>query len=101
MKDNQYGIGEPVGPQGKLLKGVDLDLVVVPTVAFTQDAHRIGMGGGYYDRAFGQQSHRSVCLVGVAFDCQEAEFKPQEHDVTMDVIVTESAIYYRQGFQDA
>ena len=64
----------------------DLDLVLVPGVAFGLDGHRLGRGKGYYDRLL--QSF-SGTKVGVAFEEQIVEVVPSEaNDVRMDVILT-------------
>lgn len=71
-------------------------MVIVPMVGFNRYCDRIGMGGGYYDRVLGAGNFRPVSLVGVAFDCQLAEFDPQPQDVPMDLVVTESRQYSRR-----
>ena len=71
---NRFGIWEPV--DGIEVAPRSLDWIIVPMVVFDTDNHRIGMGGGYYDRAlsFAQHRHRVLLprLSGVAFACQEA-----------------------------
>ena len=71
---NQYGIWEP--DEGAGVSPRELDWIILPMVAYDNDGHRIGMGGGYYDRAlaFARHRHRSVkpWLTGAAFACQEA-----------------------------
>jgi 5-formyltetrahydrofolate cyclo-ligase len=64
------------------------DLVVVPGLAFTRDGRRLGQGGGWYDRFLA----RTRCpKVGVCFDVQVvAELPVEDHDVVVDVVVTES-----------
>lgn len=66
----------------------EIDLVIVPGVAFDEEGGRLGMGGGYYDR-FLQKNHRCI---GVAWDVQISP-KPlpiEEHDIRMGQIITES-----------
>lgn len=97
-RKNKFGIPEPVIQPGELIAGSSLELVVVPTVAFNRNCDRIGMGGGYYDRTFGSSglaASRKVTLVGLAFDCQQATFNAQPHDVALDAIITESATVTR------
>lgn len=48
FEENIYGILEPVG--GDLINEVDIDLAIVPLLAFDKTGHRIGYGKGYYDR---------------------------------------------------
>jgi len=83
---NNFGVWEPT--RGFLISPRLLDLVVTPTVAFDRNAHRIGMGGGYYDRAFAFLRHRKHWihpkLLGVAFQCQEVEeITPNPWDIRL------------------
>lgn len=66
-----------------------LDVVVVPGLGFTRDGHRLGQGGGHYDRFLPRL--RADCLtIGVAFAEQVVDELPvEDHDVTVDVVVTD------------
>lgn len=67
----------------------EIDMVVVPGVAFDRSRNRLGRGKGFYDRLLA--GSRAV-TVGVAFDCQlfDADEIPVEpHDVALDYIITE------------
>ena len=66
-----------------------LDVVVVPGLAFTADGERLGQGGGHFDRFL--TGVRVDCLrIGVAFHEQVvAELPITEHDVTVDVVITD------------
>lgn len=88
LRPNRFGIPEPV--QGRrCVPAGRLDLVVMPLVAFDHRGNRLGMGGGYYDRALGGKRRRQL-LVGVAFACQQAESIPaQPWDVPIDLVITE------------
>jgi 5,10-methenyltetrahydrofolate synthetase len=69
------------------------DVVVVPCVGFTAAGHRLGYGGGYYDRWLA--AHRHVVAVGIAWSNAEldlATFAPREHDVPLAFIVTEHGV---------
>ena len=81
----KFGIREPMETCVAIPPN-DLDLVLVPGVAFGLDGHRLGRGKGYYDRLL--QSY-SGTKVGIAFDEQIVEAVPSEsNDVRMDVILT-------------
>ena len=71
-----------------------LDIVLLPLLAFDDRGNRLGMGGGYYDRLFASRLHRKTkqpLRVGLAFDCQQAERLPmQAWDVPLHAVVTES-----------
>ena len=97
LKNNRYGIAEPIGRSGAGLRGQDMDLVITPVVGFNQQCDRIGMGGGFYDRTFqgrsGQGGRWRATLIGIAFDCQLADFDPAPHDIPLNGVVTETRRY--------
>ncbi|MDJ0877044.1 MAG: 5-formyltetrahydrofolate cyclo-ligase [Halieaceae bacterium] len=83
---NRFGIPEPAlsARKGQIYA---MDLVLAPLVAFTRNGERLGMGGGYYDRAL---QRAGVCVVGVAHSCQQVEQLPRDPwDVAMKVVITE------------
>ncbi len=83
---NRYGIPEPALNASEAEAGV-MDLVLAPLVAFTCSGERLGMGGGYYDRALAGSRAR---LVGVAHSCQQVERLPSDPwDVAMTLVITE------------
>ena len=68
-----------------------IDMVVVPGVAFDRRGHRIGFGGGFYDRFLATVS---CAKVGLCYDALVLGAIPDEvHDVAMDIVVAESAVY--------
>lgn len=72
------------------------DIMLVPLVAFDKDCHRLGKGGGFYDRTLAhlRQSH-NVLSIGLAYDCQEIDHVTREaHDQQLDCIVTPSRVVY-------
>lgn len=65
----------------------DIDLVIVPAVAFDRRGNRVGRGKGYYDRLL--SSSRAV-TIGVGYDFQLVdEIDAEEHDVAVDFVVTD------------
>lgn len=65
------------------------DVVIVPGLAFTAAGHRLGQGGGWYDRFLVGLAPHCV-TIGVGFDEQLLEAIPTEaHDVTLDRVVTD------------
>lgn len=68
----------------------DIDCVVVPGVAFDREGFRIGYGRGYYDRVL---SEVTCPKIGLAFDLQIIDEVPfEEHDIPVDIIVTETKV---------
>ena len=77
----------------------DLDLIMVPGVAFDRRGARMGHGFGYYDRLL-QHARPDAPLVALAFECQLFPKIPtQAHDIFMDKIITEKAVYPGRGRQ--
>ena len=98
-----YGILEPRVPlRGLAAKRVPpeaLDLVMVPGVAFDRRGGRAGHGKGYYDRLL-RHVRPDATLVGVAYECQLFPQIPMlDHDVFMDKVITEKAVYPGRGRQ--
>ncbi|OQY19727.1 MAG: 5-formyltetrahydrofolate cyclo-ligase [Desulfobacteraceae bacterium 4572_35.1] len=86
----QLGAFGVLEPQGTTVVGVaEIDLVVVPGVAFDRSGHRLGYGKGYYDRAMHVRSQGCV-LAGLAYAFQVAQSLPSErHDLVLDWLITD------------
>ena len=83
----------------KQLGAADLDLIMVPGVAFDRTGARMGHGKGYYDKLL-QHARLDAPLVALAFECQLFPGIPTApHDIFMDWIITEQAIYEGKGRQ--
>ncbi len=81
----------------KQVRAEDLDLVMVPGVAFDRTGARMGHGKGYYDKLL-QHARADAPLVALAFECQLfPEIPTAPHDIFMDLIITERAIYHGKG----
>ncbi|MBN9000524.1 MAG: 5-formyltetrahydrofolate cyclo-ligase, partial [Rhizobiales bacterium] len=67
------------------------DIVLAPLAAFDRRGHRIGYGGGYYDRTLADLRARTLVIAaGVAFAVQEVETVPaSHHDAMLDVVLTD------------
>jgi 5-formyltetrahydrofolate cyclo-ligase len=92
---NRLGIREPQAAHA--LGARWLDLVLVPLVGFDACGMRLGMGGGFYDRAFAyrrwRRAWRGPRLVGVAYAFQQLpQIPPARHDVHLDAVVTEKGV---------
>jgi 5-formyltetrahydrofolate cyclo-ligase len=92
---NSFGIWEPASQE--IIDPRRLDLVLTPLAAFDKNKHRIGMGGGYFDRCFAflkpRRHWRRPKLFGLAFDAQEVEeIVPNPWDIRLYGIATQSRI---------
>ncbi|MEE3279759.1 MAG: 5-formyltetrahydrofolate cyclo-ligase [Pseudomonadota bacterium] len=86
---SKWGIREPITPSGIDIN--DLDIVLVPVVAFTNLGQRLGRGRGFYDRTFAS-SPRPI-LIGVAHEIQRARLlNTDDSDVRLDGIVSENGL---------
>ena len=66
----------------------NVDMVVVPGVAFTADGHRLGQGGGWYDRFLADVGDETV-TIGVCFAEQVVSAVPQEpHDISVHRVIS-------------
>ena len=91
---NRYGIPEPAVPPDEQLAGDSMDVVLVPLLGFDRRGHRLGSGGGYYDRTFAflraEARPSKPLLVGIGYALQElADIEPCEWDVPLDYVATE------------
>ena len=101
MVPGKWGIMEPPKSRwGELHKTIApdlLDLVMVPGVAFDTTGARLGYGAGYYDRLLSRVRPDTV-LSGVCFESQLlTKVIMQDHDVFLDNILTEKALYLGKG----
>ncbi len=92
LKKSHFDLWEPIS--GPRIDANKIDVVVTPVVAFDDDYHRIGMGGGYFDRCFSFLKHRRHWLrpklIGVAFDCQKVEkIEPNPWDIPLYGVTTD------------
>lgn len=98
---NRFGIPEPDVAPEQCLQANELDVVVVPLVAFDASCNRVGMGGGWYDRTFEFITREPVnrpTLVGAAYELQRVEqLMPKPWDVRLAAVCTESATYLSDG----
>jgi len=81
----------------KRLQPGDLDLIMVPGVAFDKNGGRTGHGKGYYDKLL-EHAKPETPLVALAFECQMFDEIPMDHhDIFMDKVVTENHVYTGRG----
>jgi len=95
LRVNAFGIPEPATPER--LSSRWMQLVLVPLVAFDDSGARLGMGGGFYDRAFAWRRLRKAWhgprLVGIAHSTQRVgRIAALPHDVRLDAVITEQGL---------
>lgn len=97
LEPNRFGIPEPRLRTKARLPNWMLQCVLVPLVAFDDQMNRLGMGQGFYDRAFAFTRYRKqwkgpfLCGFAHAFQ-QAAHLSSHPWDVALDVVVTESGV---------
>lgn len=93
VKSSKYKMFEPCRQHHET---VTPSVLIAPLLAFDNARHRLGYGGGYYDRTIEKlrKDGNSITVIGVAYNEQEIEKIPAEDwDVKLDRIVTESKVY--------
>src|SRR5687768_6225041 len=92
MKPGVYDIPVPEGTEV-----LAPDVAIVPMNAFDALGYRLGYGGGYFDRTLAACARRIVAI-GVCYEMARLpSIRPQPHDVPMDFVVTEAAVYAAGG----
>lgn len=83
-----FNIEEPTGDETSDIN--DIELIIVPGVAYDRRGNRIGRGKGYYDRLL-RDTH--AVTIGVAYSCQLCDdIEPDEFDVPVDYVITDQGI---------
>lgn len=98
LRPNRFNILEPEVATDKIIAPEDLDLVLTPLVAFDLHGNRLGMGKGYYDRAFeflqSIQRPTKPFLLGIAYELQKVnEIAAEKWDVKLDAVLTEKHFF--------
>ena len=95
---NRFNIPEPQVRPSEWRSASQLDLLLLPLVAFDAQGNRVGMGGGFYDRTLAYLQHRrhwrKPVLIGLAHEVQKTDgLTTQSWDIPLDTIITESSRY--------
>ncbi len=91
MMDNLFGIAEPTG--GDKADASEIDLVLVPLLAFDKNGYRVGYGKGYYDR-FLKTCRQNVLKIGLSFFEAEGEIDDiNQFDIPLNYCITPQGIY--------
>lgn len=92
LEPRTFNILEPKKEFRRLISPDELDLIIVPGVAFDLSGNRLGRGMGFYDR-FLKRVKKNIPIIGLAYDFQILEKIPvNEMDVKVNKIITEKRI---------
>ena len=90
--DGAYGIKEPIiDSQTKIL--TNKALILMPGLVFDHQKHRLGYGGGYYDKYLSLHKEHSKVALCYDFQIVEESLPYEEHDILPDYIVTEKKMF--------
>ena len=88
-----YGILTVKRDVRKFIDAEKIDCVITPGLAFDDNGHRLGKGGGYYDKFLPRAVNTKK--VALAYDCQIVEKVPNlPHDSAMNFVITPAKIFY-------
>jgi len=92
LTKNCFGILEPLYQKKQIKTARQMDIVLAPLVAFDNQGNRMGMGGGYYDRALTHLKTAAIKpkFIGIAHELQRvAQLQVHSWDIALNAIVTE------------
>ncbi len=97
MHLNRFAIQEPACNPAKWVNAWQLDLMLLPLVAFDDSGNRLGMGGGFYDRSLAYRQSRTHSLrprlIGLAHELQrEQKLAANSWDIPLNMIATEERV---------
>ncbi len=98
---NKYGIFECEESKNPfsnnfVSQGVIPDIVIVPLLAFNTQGHRIGYGGGFYDKYLSDRKtkNKNIITIGLSFENHSTDnWAVKEYDVPLNYVVTSTKIY--------
>jgi 5-formyltetrahydrofolate cyclo-ligase len=89
---NKWGITEP--ERGKEIPATDIDVIIVPLLAYDKKGNRLGYGKGFYDR-FLAQCRADALKIGVSFFPPEDQFQEVDPlDISLSICVTPENVWY-------
>ena len=87
LENGHYGISQPRSEASLEVNPEDIDVVIVPGLAFDKSNNRLGRGVGYYDRFLATLPPKTT-TIGLAFDFQICDCLPvEEHDVPLSCVI--------------
>jgi 5-formyltetrahydrofolate cyclo-ligase len=92
LSAGHMGIPEPTLLNDHALLIDELDLIVIPGVAFDYACNRLGYGGGYYDMLLAQRKKKAP-IIALAYEEQIVDkILSESHDIKVDMIITDKRI---------
>lgn len=96
LSQSHYGIREPQKAESNLVRDFTGAVCIVPALSVDMNGHRLGYGGGYYDRFL--EMHPTLFTVGLCYsDCLREALPVQIHDIPLRAVVTEQQSRYITG----
>ena len=84
---SSFGVLEPIGD----IYLENIDLIIVPGIAFDKNLNRLGYGKGYYDQYL---CNKDIYKIGICFSSQMVNIVPtNDYDIKMDMVITDKKIY--------
>ena len=92
-----FGILEPDPEQWPVVSHETIDLALIPALAFDRNGNRLGRGKGFYDRLLASSGFRALKIGIVTERFLLPEIPTETHDISMDLVVTESRICFHEN----
>ena len=90
LEKGPFGIYQPKAEHLKTISVKDVDLIVVPAIAYDENNMRLGRGGGYYDRFLSLAKKNECKTIGIAFNFQIFKVVPTDsHDQSVNKVITD------------
>lgn len=90
---NQWRIPEPYPITSKKIRPEEIDIVLVPLLAFDRKGYRVGYGGGYYDRFLPQTRPNCIKMGLSVFEAVDEIEDVNQHDIPLDLCITPRHMY--------